>query len=207
MTTETEIVLATRSADKIREIREILAHTRGLTLLTLADVGVDLAAEEEHIEAFATFAGNALAKATYFLQRTGRAVVADDSGICVEALRGAPGVHSKRFAKDSGLAGLALDRANNCLLLERLQGRPAAQRGARYICVAALARPERAPAFAVGSVRGIVIENERGDDGFGYDPLFLLPELQRTFAEIDQATKHQLSHRGRAFRALLPLLR
>jgi XTP/dITP diphosphohydrolase len=161
-----------------------------------------------------TFEGNARLKAEYYSRFTGELVLADDSGLEVEALQGEPGVRSARFAADAGWeappglsAGkpLTIDERNNLYLLDRLRG--IAQRGARYRCVLAVARGGATLLTAEGSVEGKILEGPRGSGGFGYDPLFWIPQLERTMAEISLEEKHPLSHRGRAFRALLPQLR
>lgn len=198
------LLLATRSADKAREIREIL-RVVGLEVRTLDELGVAPDPEEEAIESEATFRGNALAKARYFHARTGLATVADDSGIAVDALGGAPGVFSRRFS-GADLTGIQLDLANNRTLLDALRDVPEENRGAQYLCAAALIASGRAPLVAIGSTRGLILGDPRGRGGFGYDPLFFIPALGRTFAEVDSVTKHRLSHRGRAFRALAAAL-
>lgn len=196
------IVLATRNAAKVRELAAILRAVN-VDVDGLAELG--LAAElpeEETLERFPSFAGNALAKASFFAARTGRAALADDSGIVVEALAGAPGVLSRRFAADGSLAGDALDEANNALLLERLRGVRGGARAAHYVCVASLATPSGGALLAVGTLAGTIAQRPRGNHGFGYDPLFLLPGGERTVAETPPAEKNRWSHRARAFRAL-----
>lgn len=167
-----------------------------------------------------TFEGNARLKAEYYSRLTpeGSLVLADDSGLEVDALAGAPGVRSARYAQDAGYAADPSSRPdlgwlgaddtdirNNLYLLDRLQG--VDRRSARYHCVLALARAGRTLASADGRVEGEILTAPRGTGGFGYDPLFWLPDLGRTMAEISLEEKHTLSHRGRAFRALLPKLR
>ncbi len=139
-------------------------------------------------------------------------MIADDSGLEVDALDGAPGVRSARFAADAGfhpqsLRGASADECNNLLLMEKLRGVPQNMRGARYRCVLAAARDGECIHLAHGTVEGIILEAPRGTGGFGYDPLFYLPELGRTMAEISLEEKNQLSHRGHAVRALLRQLR
>ena len=142
----------------------------------------------------------------------GELVVADDSGLEVDALGGAPGVRSARFAADAGLIDSPdapvdnTDVWNNMVLLQRLDGIPAALRTARYHCTLVVARDGQVSHIADGSVEGIILEAPRGTGGFGYDPLFYLPDIERTMAEIDLETKLSLSHRGRALAALLPKL-
>jgi XTP/dITP diphosphohydrolase len=159
-----------------------------------------------------TFAANATLKAVYYSRfAPGELVLADDSGLEVDALSGAPGVRSARFAADSGLVDSPdsndnTDVWNNMVLLQRMEGVPTAKRTARYRCVLAAARDGAACHVAEGTVEGMILEAPRGSGGFGYDPLFYLPELGKTMAEIDLETKLGLSHRGRAIAALLPKL-
>ncbi len=155
-----------------------------------------------------TFADNARAKALYYASHaSGLIVIADDSGLEVDALDGAPGVRSARFAADANfISALSADAANNAYLLDRLADVPAAQRTARYQCALTAAIDGHVIAQAHGSVEGIILTEPRGTGGFGYDPLFLLPHLNKTMAEIDLETKLQLSHRGAALRNLLAIL-
>lgn len=196
------VLLATRSADKAREIRHILASVPGLTLITLTDLGLEPDPAEEALEVFETFQENAAAKARHFARLASLPVIADDSGLRVDALGGAPGVRTKRFSGRTDLAGRNLDEANNLFLLERLRGVPPQARGARYVCAAVLAFPDGRIVAGLGSCRGEITTAPRGDGGFGYDPLFYVPALGRTFAEIPAAEKNRISHRSRAFRAL-----
>ena len=160
----------------------------------------------------ATFADNATLKAVYYGRLApGEWVMADDSGLEVDALNGEPGVRSARFASDAGLvdspdANDNTDVWNNMVLLQRLAGVPEAQRTARYHCVLAAVRDGQAVHTADGSVDGMILEAPRGTGGFGYDPLFYLPSLERTMAEISLETKLTLSHRGRALEKLLLML-
>ena len=195
------IVAATRSGHKLREIREIRLEVGGPEVIDLAAAGVPYEPAEETIEVFDTFAGNALAKARHFAARAGRAALADDSGICVDALNGAPGVRSKRFCGRADLEGAALDRANNDLLLERLSGTGEGGRAAHYRCVVALVTPEGEEFLFEGRCDGIILPAPRGEGGFGYDPLFRLADEDRTFAEIGPAEKNRVSHRAGALRA------
>jgi len=198
-----KLVVATRSAHKLGEIRAILGNAGKIRLLDLNDVTVPYSPEEEEIEAYQDFAENALAKARHFSERTGLPTVADDSGLVVDALGGRPGVHSKRFAPvGQGLAAEDRDRANNEHLLQLLGDTPLAERTARYVCVAALVDGEGDPILARGEVEGLILGHARGYGGFGYDPLFYDPVLGRTFAEITSREKDERSHRGAAFRRL-----
>jgi len=206
-----KLVVATRSAGKMREIRRILSVVPGLTVLDLDEAGVPADPAEADLEPYDTFEENALSKARYFRDQIGLTVVADDSGIEVDALDGAPGVRSKRFAPDAGtdghgLEGTVLDQANNRHLVERLDGVAAERRTARYVCVAALLNGAAEPVFLRGHAPGVVIDEPRGEGGFGYDPHMLVPEIGRTYAELTPAEKDARSHRGAAFRQLAELL-
>lgn len=201
----TALLLATRSTHKAREIGQIMAPL-DLELETLADLGVDPVPEEDDIEAFDTFQANAMAKARFFARRLGRVTLADDSGLRVDALDGDPGVRTKRFSGRTDLGGQALDDANNALLLEKLEGIPEGERGARYVCCAAVAWPDGHTLTATGTVRGVIATEPKGQSGFGYDPLFQVPELDARFAEVPTEAKNRMSHRSRAFRALAAAL-
>lgn len=194
----------------MREIRRILAALPGLEVVGPEDVGIGPDPAEDGLEPFETFEENALSKARWFAERSGLPTVADDSGIEVDALAGAPGVRSKRFAADSGgdieLEGVAQDEANNRLLVARLADVPVAARSARYVCVAALVEPGREPLIHRGAAPGTIVDEPRGEGGFGYDPHMLDSELQKTFAEMSPSEKDAKSHRGKAFRALASAL-
>jgi XTP/dITP diphosphohydrolase len=203
-----KLLVATRSPGKTREIRELFA---GLPIQVVFpdDLGLEHLPEEDELEQSSSYAGNAVAKARHFSQRSGLPTVADDSGIEVDALSGAPGVHSARFAVQAGAANRAttLDAANNALLLERLAGLPVEQRTARYRCVVAyLETPPGAAEIVEATCDGRILGAPKGEGGFGYDPLFFSEDLQRGFGEVPTATKHRVSHRGRAFRALIEVL-
>jgi XTP/dITP diphosphohydrolase len=201
------LFVATTSQGKLRDFRTA-AQAHAVSIEPLPDLG-DVSAPEESGD---TFAANAMLKAVHYSKLApGELVLADDSGLEVDALNGAPGVRSARFAADSGLvdspdANDNTDVWNNMVLLQRLAGIPLAQRTARYRCVLVAARDGSPIHTAEGSVEGLILEAPRGTGGFGYDPLFYLPELDRTMAEIDLETKLSLSHRGRAIGALLPML-
>lgn len=196
------ILVATRSEPKLREIREIVGAELGRRLISLRDAGLEEMPEEEGIEAFDSFAENALAKARYFAERAGLPALADDSGLCVDALGGAPGVRSKRFSDRPELAGKELDAANNALLLERLADTPDAKRTARFVCAAALVERNGRERLFIGECEGMILRHPRGENGFGYDPLFRPQGEQRSFGEMSDAEKHAISHRSAAFRAL-----
>ncbi len=197
-------ILATRNAGKLRELRALFSDA-GIAVVDLAEAGLEERPEEAELEEHDTFEGNALAKARYYSWRAGgRTVVADDSGLEVPALGGEPGVKSKRWSGRSDLDGVALDAANNALLLARLRG----QRdwGARFVCAASWCAGSDALVVR-GEVPGAIVASPAGREGFGYDPHFLATELGRTLAEATVAEKQVVSHRGRAFAALLELLR
>ena len=198
-----DLVLATRSTHKLKEIRKILAVVPNLRVLDLIEAGVLYADAEEDLEPHDTFEENAASKAAYFQNITGLPTVADDSGIEIDLLDGAPGVRSKRFAPDRGLSGLALDQANNEHLLVSLGDAPPAERTGRYVCVAVLNRDDPDDLTLVrGEASGLILDAPQGSGGFGYDPLFFDVELGQTFAEIAPEEKNARSHRGKAFRAL-----
>jgi XTP/dITP diphosphohydrolase len=193
------LLIATRSEGKLRELRPIFASA-GIPVLGLEEAGVGYDPAEEEIESANTFEENALAKARWFALRTGLAAVADDSGLEVEALAGAPGVRSKRWSGRTDLAGAELDAANNACLVKAMHG--IVNRRARYVCVAALVdgAGERSRR---GETAGLILDSPRGAGGFGYDPYFLSDQLGRTFGEASVGEKEAVSHRGRAFAALL----
>jgi XTP/dITP diphosphohydrolase len=198
---------ATTSRGKLRDFRAA-ARAYSIIIDPLPALATTPAPEEDG----ATFTANATLKAVYYSRfAPGDLVLADDSGLEVDALDGAPGVRSARFAADSGLvdspdANDNTDVWNNMVLLQRLATVPLAKRTARYRCVLVAARDGVALHTAEGSVEGLILEAPRGTGGFGYDPLFYLPDLDRTMAELDLETKLSLSHRGRAIAALLAML-
>ena len=171
----------------------------GFDLVDLATAGIVETAEEALLEDADTFEANALAKARHFATRSGMPTVADDSGIEVTALGGAPGVRSKRWSERADLTGQSLDDANNALLLSRLEA--ANDRSARYVCAAAFSGEYEL--VVRGEVAGRITREARGMGGFGYDPYFESLELGRTFGEVTMAEKARVSHRARAFGKLL----
>jgi XTP/dITP diphosphohydrolase len=202
---EAPLLLATRSSHKASEIRQILGAR--IELVSLEDAGIEMSPVEYDIEAFDTFRENALAKAVHFHERSGLPVIADDSGICAEALGGRPGVRSRRFSGRVDLDGADLDLANNLALIEALADVNDADRTVRYVCAAALVRARSAAICTIGTAHGRLLAEPRGAGGFGYDPHFLLPGPGLTFAELDAPAKHRHSHRAIAFRALAVALR
>ncbi len=191
-----EIVIATKNPGKLREIEEAL---RGMDLkvLSLKDFPSLPPIEEDE----RTFRGNALKKARIVAHHTGRLTIADDSGLEVDFLGGDPGVHSARFAGEE-----ASDVDNNRKLLQLLEGVSPSQRKASFRCVIAVAGPQGRETSVEGECRGIIGDKERGEQGFGYDPLFFLPELGKTLAELPLEEKNRVSHRGKALAALKKVL-
>lgn len=188
-----ELVVATRNAGKLREIRHLLEG------VGIAVLGLDaFPAVPEIEEDGATFAANAAKKAEVVAALTGRACLADDSGLMVAVLDGAPGVHSARYA---GVQGD--DTANNARLLRALKGIPAEHRQAAFCCVMALSLPGATTQLFEGRVAGRILDAPRGRDGFGYDPLFLVDGLDRTMAELPVEEKNRISHRGLALRQVV----
>lgn len=192
------IVLALASANqgKLREIAALVAPL-GLNVKTAAEMGFT----EEVEETGATFADNALLKACAVAQALGVAALADDSGLTVEALGGAPGVHSARYAGPG-----ASDADRNAKLLAELAGLPPEKRGAAFVCVMACCRPDGQVILAEGRLEGRIAEAPRGEGGFGYDPVFQLPERGITVAMLGGPEKNAISHRGRALADLAPRL-
>ncbi len=182
------LLLATNSAGKLGELQEILAGLP-LELITPAQISLDLEVDETG----ATLEENAILKATAFARESGLPALADDSGLEIDALGGEPGVRSKRYAGPD-----ASDADRIALVLGKLEGVPEAQRGARFRCVMALATPEELIGTVEGTCEGRIAFAPRGDNGFGYDPIFLLPERGRTMAELPSEVKNVISHRGRA---------
>ena len=166
-------------------------------------MGIPESSDEDALEIHATFEDNALAKAKYFYERSHIPTIADDSGLVVQALGGRPGILSKRWSGRTDLSGQALDDENNRLLLSSLSA--AADRRASYVCAAAYVDAARSVACR-GEVHGVIGELPRGTNGFGYDPYFVATELRRTFGEASTEEKELVSHRGRAFRALIAML-
>lgn len=197
------LLLATRSPGKLRELRPLFAEA-GFEVVDLAEAGIPERADEDAVERFSTFEENALAKARYFHARSGQATVADDSGLEVVALGGAPGVLSRRWSGRTDLTGQALDDANNARLLETLAEER--DRRARYVCAAAYVDGER-EIVVRGATEGVILREARGSSGFGYDPHFFSTELARTFGEATREAKEAVSHRGRAMRRLIAQLR
>lgn len=191
------ILLATTNPGKLREVKAVLGElpVRLVGLTDFPDV-------PEPVEDAPTFEGNARIKALYYAGQTGMWALADDSGLEVDALDGAPGVYSARYAGVDGG-----DAANNAKLIEALRGTPQERRTARFRCVVVLARPEEVLAVGSGAIEGVIIDEPRGANGFGYDPHFFVPSLGKTTAELPPEHKNRISHRGRALADILPRLR
>jgi XTP/dITP diphosphohydrolase len=199
------LLAATRSPGKQPEFRRLL-EPAGVEVVFPADIGLWESPAEEALELGDTFEANAGRKAAYFARLSSRPTVADDSGLEVLSLGGAPGVRSRRWAGATG-SPEAVDAANNAELLRRLRGAPEARRRARYRCVLVLLRePGAVPEVFQGACTGRILEEPRGSGGFGYDPYFFSDELGRTFAEATPDEKDAVSHRGRALRALAEAL-
>jgi XTP/dITP diphosphohydrolase len=196
----TPLLIGSRSAGKIRELLPMI-RAAGLAPVTLEGARLPETPAEDAIEAFDTFEENALAKARYFSALAGGvAVLADDSGLAVDALGGAPGVRSKRWAAAPGLAGSKVDDANNRKLISELTSK--ASRRAKYVCVAVIAWPG-GEVSARGECAGSIATVPSGDNGFGYDPFFVSDELGVSFGDATIEAKEAISHRGRAMRAVL----
>jgi XTP/dITP diphosphohydrolase len=188
--------VATSNPGKLREYRE-LAGDQPIQLESVAGI----ASLPPFDESARTFAENSAGKALYYSRFTSEPVIADDSGLVVPALGGAPGVHSARYAGPS-----ATDADRVAKLLSEMRGKKGGERQARFICVLTLAQAGRAIAVFSDSVEGVLAEEPRGSGGFGYDPIFYFDKLRKTYAEISRQEKNEYSHRGRAFRKLLRFL-
>jgi len=193
-----KLVLASSNAGKLAELRELLSDS-GLSLHAQSEFGVS-----DAVESGASFIENALLKARHASAATGLPALGDDSGLLVDALGGAPGLYSARYAGEHGDVP-----ANNALLLQRMAGVPAAERRAHFYCVLALLRSadDPQPIITEGIWPGLILEAARGTQGFGYDPLFFDPAQQLGAAEMDPALKNRISHRGQALARLRDRLR
>jgi XTP/dITP diphosphohydrolase len=190
------LVIATSNQHKLKEFKALLTDYQ-VTFLSLKD----FPHIPEIVEDGKSFRENALKKATVVARATGKLTIADDSGLEVEALGGRPGVYSARFAGDG-----AGDAENNARLLQELKGVPPGRRGACFKCVLGIATPQGETAYVEGECRGVIIDELRGHHGFGYDPVFLVPEYNQTFSEMPPEHKNSISHRSRALRKLLDIL-
>ena len=196
-----ELILASRNKKKIREVETILAgHFPGIHILSLDDIGYVGDIEENGT----TFEENALIKAHVAMAASGNryAAIADDSGLAVDALNGAPGVYSARYA-----GGHGDDAANNALLLKNLAHLPVEQRTARFVCCIALVYPDGKEITVRGETEGLILDQARGEGGFGYDPYFYYEPFGKTFSELTADEKNAISHRGKAIAKLAERLK
>lgn len=201
-----KILAATRNLGKQEEIKRIL-RPRGLEIVFPEDIWLRESSEGDTLEAGDSFEANARRKAEYFARLSSLPTLADDSGLEVMALGGAPGVRSKRWAGVSGTPA-EVDAANNAELLRRMDGLPPAKRLARYRCVLVFLRSANSiPLISHGDCTGRILDAPQGTGGFGYDPLFFSDELGKTFGEATAEEKDAVSHRGRALRALAQALK
>jgi XTP/dITP diphosphohydrolase len=192
-----KLLLATNNAGKLKELHQLLGSLIGVELLTPKEIGIQLEVEESGY----TYRENAALKATAFSQKSGILVIADDSGLEVDALGGAPGIRSARYAPKPG----ATDADRRAFLLKNLTGYPRPWT-ARFRAWVAIAVPGEEIRFVEGICEGEIIPEERGTNGFGYDPIFLIPSVGRTMAELTDPEKNAISHRGNAIRSALPIL-
>lgn len=197
-----KIVLASRNRKKIAELHAILhRYFPDIEILSLDDVGIFGEIEEDGD----SFSENALIKARVAAS-SGMIGVGDDSGLTVDALGGEPGIYSARYAARCHFAGEHNDEANNTVLLEKLKGLSSAERGAAFVSEVACVFPDGREVVVRGEVRGRILEEYRGEGGFGYDPLFYYEPMEKTFAEMTPEEKNAISHRGRAVEALAQVL-
>lgn len=190
-----KIVVATKNAHKVKELSEMLALD-GLSLVTLSDMGFTGEIEENG----STFAENALIKARTAARLYGLPALADDSGLCVDALGGEPGIYSARYASTDGEN--ASDAANVEKLLEKLKSIPSGERTARFVCAIALVTPDGSEKVVTGACEGVITSEVRGKGGFGYDPVFYYVPYCKTFGEATEEEKNKVSHRANAVRQI-----
>ena len=186
------IIVATKNAHKVEEMSAMLKDLGDIELVTMKNAGLDTEIEENGT----TFMENALIKARFVCKALGKPALADDSGLCVDALGGEPGVYSARYASENGEN--SSDEANNEKLLSKLSDIPGNERTARFVSALALVFPDGREICATGVCEGLITRDKRGDGGFGYDPLFFCPEFSKTFGEISAEEKNSISHRNRA---------
>ena len=190
-----QVVIATKNKGKAKDF-EALFQPLGFEVVTMFDVAPDMEIEETGT----TFEENAVLKAETLAKELNMIVIADDSGLVVDALDGAPGVYSARYAGDHD------DEANIVKVLEKLAGVPEEKRTARFMCALAIAGPEMDTTTVFGTCEGVILQEKRGTNGFGYDPIFFIPELGRAMAELTPEEKGAISHRGNAIRKLAEAL-
>lgn len=186
-----QVVIATKNKGKAKDF-EALFTPLGYEVVTMFEVAPDLEIEETGT----TFEENAILKAETLAEQLGKLVIADDSGLAVDAIGGEPGVYSARYAGDHD------DEANIVKVLEKLQGVPDEKRTARFCCALAIAGPNMDTYTVFGTCEGVILHEKRGTNGFGYDPIFFVPELGRAMAELTPEEKGSISHRGNAIRKL-----
>lgn len=192
-----KLIFATGNQGKMKEIREILADM-DVEILSMKEAGVDLDIQEDGV----TFQENAIIKAKAVQEATGELTLADDSGLEIDYLNGEPGVYSARYmGEDTSY------RIKNANLIERLEGVPMEQRTARFVCVIAAAFPDGRVETARATIEGVIGYEERGQNGFGYDPIFYVPEYNCSTAELSPEQKNAISHRGKALRQMKEILK
>lgn len=192
------LLVATTNPGKIREIKALLSP-KGIIVKPLHDIGPHL--KKNPVENGKTFLENALIKARYFHKQTGKAVLADDSGLCVKALQGEPGIHSARYAGEMGD-----DRMNNERLLNELKKRGLKKARAFFCCVMVFIDSHGKEYSTTGQIDGEIVESPRGKNGFGYDPLFLPFPLRKTMAELSEMEKNEISHRAKALKKIVSII-
>jgi len=196
MTIQPRLLIATNNRGKLKEIRDLLVNLE-ITLVTPADIGINLDIQEDGD----TYAENATKKALAYAKASGLVALGDDSGLEVDVLHGKPGLHSNRFGPQP-----QTDSSRRRYLLEQIQDKPRPWK-ARFRATVALAQPDERIQLVTGLCEGEIIPEERGSYGFGYDPLFLIPELGKTMAELNMEEKNSLSHRGQAVQNAIPILK
>ena len=195
-----KILVATTNPGKIAELRAML--DANVKWLSLDDFKRVAEVEEDGL----TFVENACKKAVGYAKATGLWTLADDSGLVIDALEGGPGIESARFCGEKGEDRKLIDRRNTAKVLRLLEGVPAEKRTARFVCSLCLASPEEILIETQGTLEGFIAEKEVGENGFGYDPIFFVPHLKKTVAQLTTEEKNAISHRGNAIRKLKPLL-
>lgn len=188
-----KLLIATKNKGKIKEIQEKFSSLQGISLLSIEDAEEEFGYLPDIIEDGTTFVENALKKARELSRLTGLPSMADDSGLVVDALDGEPGVYSARYAGED-----ATDSDRNALLLEKMKDVPFGKRQARFVCVIAIVLPTKGEYLTEGTCEGEIALEPKGTHGFGYDPIFYLPEYSKTMAELPLEIKNTLSHRARA---------
>ncbi|MGN6366718.1 MAG: RdgB/HAM1 family non-canonical purine NTP pyrophosphatase [Phycisphaerae bacterium] len=200
------LLIATTNAGKVKEIRHEFERAGLLDHFEVLGLKEWAGAYEDCVEDRPTFIGNATKKARHFAKLANCLALADDSGLCVDALNGTPGVYSARYAGIEGPRE-TVDAANNSKLLDAIKDVPDEKRQAQFVCAMALATPAADLAVMVDHVDGVLLHEPRGTNGFGYDPLFYFPQFKRTTAELDMKTKSHISHRGKALRRMITWIR